>query len=114
MNVAATAKAHVDQDQLEEARSLLQDALRENPNDTLLLTCYGAVLSDLGQHFYAEQTLVKAVDLGSQDRNTFFNLAVALMNLEGRRASAETWFKKAAAAVKDERSWEAYFDFHAH
>ena len=110
----ATVTLNFDSGELAAACSLLEEALKAKPDDTLLLTCYCAALSDLGRFLDAERILMKAVQLGSKERNTFFNLGVACMNINSRRNGAETWFKKAAQLSPDDQSWEAYIDFHAY
>jgi Flp pilus assembly protein TadD len=64
---------------------------------------------------YAEATevLQEAIALGSKDRNTFFNLGVALLNTSTREA-AMVEFNKARNLTADARSLEAYFDPQAH
>ncbi|MCM5621873.1 tetratricopeptide repeat protein [Xanthomonas hortorum] len=61
------------------AERLLSEALLDDPNNPLLLTCLGAVLCDQGQHKAAAMQLRYAIAHGSQDRNTFLNLGVALL-----------------------------------
>ncbi|MBI5238961.1 MAG: tetratricopeptide repeat protein [Elusimicrobia bacterium] len=95
------------------AQELLQAALDEDPGNTALLTALGAVLSDRGFHKKAAEVLEKARKLGSQDRNTYYNLAVALMNLE-QHDRAMRWFKKASDYRVADGTWEAYFDPHGY
>ncbi|MDL5364008.1 tetratricopeptide repeat protein [Xanthomonas sp. NCPPB 2654] len=97
---------------LAEAEALLRDALRTQPHDPELLTGLGTVLCDLGRHDEAASVLRQALKRGSRDRNTCFNLGVALRNGAGRR-HASLYFAKAAALQASPRSWEAYFDAQA-
>jgi len=96
------------------ARSLLEHRLVSNPENILLLTVLGAVLSDQGNHDDAAKLLRKAVENGSNDRNTFFNLGVAVLNSGAGEKDAIKWFKKASTLDAHPESWEAYFDPHAH
>lgn len=116
----ALAKALVNQawsspmsyEPLWKARILLENLLKIDPDDVVVLTCLGAVLCDLQLRSEAQAILEKAVRLGSTDRRTFFNLFVAML---GRAPQEE------ARAVLDQGShfechastWEAYFDAHA-
>ena len=93
------------------ARALLEAALEENTSDTILLTCLGTVLSDLGQHDRAVSLFEQAIELGSTDRNAYRNLAIALMNVGPEaRARAPAFFKQAEALKPCPQTWEAYFD----
>ena len=57
--------------------------------------------------------LKRAVALGSQDRNTFFNLGVAVLN-DGTAESPRPFFEEAARHPASPETWEAYVDFQAH
>lgn len=98
---------------LASAQALLSKALVESPSNVLALTCLGAVLSDQGKHKEAASALQRAVELGSTDRNTFFNLGVATMNF-GSRAKAMSAFRGAEGLQASPLSWPAYFDAQAH
>lgn len=95
------------------ARALIEAALQSDPDNTVLLTCLGAILSDCGEHAAAVKVLKKAIALGSTDRHTYFNLAVATLN-RGSHIRAETLFKQAATLEAGPHTWEAYFDPHGH
>jgi tRNA U34 2-thiouridine synthase MnmA/TrmU len=69
----------------------------------------GAVYRDQGFHAKAHETLKKAIDLGLRDKHTFFNRAVAVMNM-GKSKSAARFFEKAAELIPSPETWEAYFD----
>ncbi|MNY53447.1 hypothetical protein D3C86_1892070 [compost metagenome] len=92
---------------------MLSKALVESPGNVLTLTCLGAVLSDQGKHKEAASALRRAVELGSTDRNTFFNLGVATMNFS-TRAKAMSAFRGADGLQASPQSWPAYFDAQAH
>ena len=98
---------------LSSAEAMLAKALIEIPGDVLALTCLGAVLSDLGEHEKAASALQRAVELGSTDRNTHFNLGVARMNC-GTHEEAMASFREAKGLQPSPLSWEAYFDPQAH
>jgi Flp pilus assembly protein TadD len=94
-----------------QARTLLEAALEKEPEHKTILTNLGAVLSDLGFHAEAATHLHYAIKLGSEDKNTCFNLAVALMNC-GKKAQAMRAFKKADTLSPAPDTWQAYFDPH--
>ena len=98
---------------LARAEELLLGALAQAPDDTLLLTGLGAVLCDQGKHEKATTVLRRAVELGSVDRNTFFNLGVSILN-SGTHEEAMTFLSKANSLEPSPLSWEAYFDPQAH
>jgi predicted Zn-dependent protease len=96
-----------------EAEKLLRLDLSQSRGNVLSLTCLGAVLCDQAKHAEATEVLQEAIALGSKDRNTFFNLGVALLNTSTREA-AMVEFNKARNLTADARSLEAYFDPQAH
>jgi len=98
---------------LAKAEGLLRGALDANPNEPLTLTCLGAVLCDQGRHSSAVSPLKLAVERGSTDRHTFFNLGVALLSC-GRHDEASSYFEQARDMAASPLSWEAYFDAQAH
>jgi len=97
---------------LAQAESLLIAAAASAPDDAALLTCLGAVRCDLGNYGDAAEVLQRAVQLRSDDRNTYFNLGVALLN-SGKRRQAMQRFRQAASRRASAATWEAYFDPHA-
>lgn len=95
------------------AATLLATASEQRPADPLLLTCLGAVLCDQGHHAQARVRLEQAIVHGSRDRNTYFNLGVALLN-SGEPEAARARFEQARSLQASAQSWEAYFDPQAH
>jgi tetratricopeptide (TPR) repeat protein len=96
-----------------QAQKLLKTALTLDPDNIDLLTCLGAVLSDRGHHQQAIVILEKAVQLGSDDRNTYFNLAVALINSK-QHEKAMDFFKQAQQCQRSKNTLAAYFDAQAY
>jgi len=94
------------------AEKRLREALPRHENDVVLLTFLGAVLCDLNRYTRAIEVLQRAVELGSTDRNTYYNLGVALLN-RATHEEAMLAFTKAQQFSADPRSLEAYFDPHA-
>ena len=93
------------------AIAILEAALKFNPNDVVTLTNLGAACCDLGNHEKAKPFLEKAIQLGSLDKNTYFNLGVACINTQSIHLPH---FNKANTLTANDKTWEAYFDPHAH
>ncbi len=96
------------------AQKMLEELRSVHPGNTAILTNLGAVLSDQGQHKKAMWLLLKAANLGSNDRNLFYNIGVTKMNINGERDAAAAYFQKARTLVPDPLTIEAYFDPHGH
>ncbi len=94
---------------LAQAEALLIAAAASAPDDTAALTCLGGVLCDLAKYGEAAEVLQRAVRLRSDDRNTYFNLGVALLN-SGKRRQAMQRFRQAASRRASAATWAAYFD----
>lgn len=94
------------------AQALLEHARASHPHDAQVLTCLGAVLCDRALYHEADTVLRAALAQGSLDRNTTFNLAVAVFNT-GTRRQALTLFRAAAKLQPAAITWTACFDPHA-
>ncbi|WP_437573429.1 UDP-N-acetylglucosamine-peptide N-acetylglucosaminyltransferase [Sorangium sp. So ce887] len=92
---------------------LLRQHLETEPDCVDALTSLGAVLSDAGRHAEALIALRRAEGLGSTDANTYYNLAVAMMNTS-ERGEARGYFEQAALLEAGAGTLQAYFDPHAH
>ena len=97
---------------LQEARALLETSLETDQDDVVALTCLGAVLCDLQLYAQARESLERAVRLRSTDRNTFFNLYVAMLDSETME-DARAALSKGANFERNPETWEAYFDAQA-
>lgn len=95
------------------AMALIKAELRKDPQNTVLLTCIGALLSDQGHHKKAVVVLKKAIKLGANDSNAYFNLAVALLNSQ-LYPQAMKFFRQARKFKTRSQTWEAYFDPQGH
>lgn len=95
------------------ASALIRSELRKDPRNTVLLICMGTLLSDQGRHKKAAEVLKKAVKLGTEDRNAYFNLAVATLNC-GSYPQAMAYFRRAGKFKPEPQTWEAYFDPQGH
>jgi Tfp pilus assembly protein PilF len=92
-----------------EARDILELAAANDAADSELLTCLGAVLCDQAHYEEAVAVLQQAAQLGSTDRNTYFNLGVATLNTATHK-DAMVYFRRAKKLAALPTSWEAYFD----
>lgn len=97
------------------AIALLHEALAIDPDSVVSLINLGAALSDIGKHRQALDVLRRAKTIGSDDRNLYFNIGVAMMNISAStRGRAGTFFKKAGDLKPSPHTLEAYFDAHGH
>ena len=89
---------------------LFEKALSIEAQNTAALTNLGAALSDTGKHQQALNTLQQAEKIGTIDRNLYFNIGVAMMNLNSFRNQAKPYFEKAQKLTASNQTLEAYFD----
>ncbi len=94
------------------AVALLRSALKMEPENIITLTNLGTALCDTGKYQQARLFLEKAITLGSQDYNTYFNLAVAIINSSDE--DAMPFFSRAVGKEPSPHTWAAYFDPQAH
>jgi predicted Zn-dependent protease len=91
------------------AESLLWTVLEASPEDMTALTSMGAVLCDQAKYSEAVELLKRAVQLGSTDRNTHYNLGVALVGCATPK-EAMAAFERARSFNASPETWAAYFD----
>jgi Flp pilus assembly protein TadD len=91
------------------AQELVQRALLTEPDNIALLTALGTILCDRGLYSEAERALKRAVELGSTDRNTWFALAVATLDMKTHE-EAMALFHRAQTLTPSPDTWEAWFD----
>lgn len=94
---------------LQEARAILEKSLEADERNVVVLTCLGAVLCDLHLHAQARKYLERAVQLGSTDRHTYFNLFVAMLDSEAME-DARAALDEGLRFERNPATWEAYFD----
>ena len=88
-----------------------KEVLKIDPYNVTALISLGACFSDCGQHKNALRILRKAEKIGSNDKNLYFNIGVALVNIDSTtRRDAKKYFEKSASMRKNDLSIEAYFD----
>ncbi len=89
--------------------SLMLKVLDQNPNDIIAMTNLGAAYCDLGKYDEAINVLKKAERLGSEDKNTLFNIGVALIN-SASQIEAKKYFKSSQKFMANEFTYQAYVD----
>jgi tetratricopeptide (TPR) repeat protein len=94
---------------LREAQAILESSLKADQDDVVTLTCLGAVLCDLHLYAQARENLERVLRLGSTDRNTFFNLYVAMLDSEAME-DARAALNQGVHFERNPVTWEAYFD----
>ena len=100
---------------LDDAIALYESAIRQLPDDGVLLNNLGVAQSDRGFHRAAVATLRQASALLPHDRNVHFNLAVALMNTNADgRAEAHSHFETANRLQRGHETRQSYFDPQGH
>jgi len=93
------------------ATKLRMDA--EDDPSLELLTTYGALLSDQGDHLEANNILKEVVRWNPQFREAYFNYAVTMINIDSQRSGAKEFFE-IASQFPSSNVLEAYIDFHGH
>ena len=83
--------------------------LEQNPNDIIAMTNLGAAYCDLGKYDKAISVLKKAEHLGSDDKNTLFNIGIALIN-SASCIEAKKYFKLSQKLKASELTYQAYVD----
>jgi choline-sulfatase len=102
---AALAEAHLASGEYDEARSLLEEAQRLEPQNTRVLALLGPVYGRAGELALAEKTLEKAISLGETSPEIRRNLAVVYLQ-QGKSPRAIAELQKASeAAPSDPSIW---------
>jgi Flp pilus assembly protein TadD len=91
-----------------------RSALSVDPKNTAALINLGAALSNIGKHKLALDTLLKADRIGSEDGTLYFNIGVAMVNLDAFRSRAKPYFEKAEKMESGNQTVQAYFDPHGY
>lgn len=94
-----------------QAMLLLRSALERDGSNVRTLTNLGCALCNAGRYPQAIEYLKKAAELQSGDGNTYFNLAVSMMNVDAERSSAKAYFERAKQLAADGRTVKAHLDF---
>jgi len=97
-----------------QAVSILEKSLSINPNCTTTLTNIGCALSNIGNYDQALIYLKLAIDNGSIDKNSYFNMAVTMMNINNESPKAGKFFSESSKLVESTKTVQSYFDPHGY
>lgn len=92
----------------------LDEILLIEPENTSALINIGAVYSDMGENEKALEYLKMALNLGSEDKNLFINLAIVMIYMEKHQAEYLEYIEDAEGKVEDPLTFKAYFDPQSH
>ena len=88
----------------------LDEILLIEPQNTAALINIGAVYSDMGENEKAIHYLKTALDLGSEDKNLFINLAIVMVYMEMHQEEYHEYLETAEDKLEDPLTFKAYFD----
>lgn len=92
----------------------LDEILLIEPQNTSALINIGAIYSDMGENETAIQYLKTALDLGSEDKNLFVNLAIVMIYMEKHQEEYLEYLEDAEDKIEDPLTFKAYFDPQSH
>lgn len=92
----------------------LEDILTIEPQNTSALINLGAVLSDAGENENALKVLKIAVDLGSEDKNLYTNIAIVMVDLGMHAEEYHEYLEIAENMDENPLTFKAYFDPQSH
>ncbi|MCJ7933057.1 MAG: tetratricopeptide repeat protein [Chryseobacterium sp.] len=92
----------------------LDEILLIEPNNNPALINIGAVYSDMGENEKALHYLKMALQLGSNDKNLFVNLAIVLIYMEKHQEEYLEYLEEAEDKIEDPLTFKAYFDPQSH
>ncbi|WP_326984904.1 hypothetical protein VUJ46_10355 [Chryseobacterium sp. MYb264] len=112
------AKRLENEDYWDDINELLVKELKEilsiEPQNTSALINLGAVLSDSGENENALAVLKMAVDLGSEDKNLYINLAIVMIDLGMHAEEYHEYLEISEHFIEDPLTFKAYFDPQSH
>lgn len=92
----------------------LDEILLIEPENTSALINIGAIYSDMGENEKALDYLKMALNLGSEDKNLFINLAIVMIYMEKHQAEYLEYLEDAEGKIEDPLTFKAYFDPQSH
>ncbi|WP_300686306.1 tetratricopeptide repeat protein [Chryseobacterium sp.] len=92
----------------------LDEILFIEPKNTSALINIGAIYSDMGENEKALHYLKMALNLGSEDKNLFVNLAIVMIYMEKHQAEYLEYLEEAEEKVENPLTFKAYFDPQSH
>ncbi|PIF47174.1 hypothetical protein CLU96_4223 [Chryseobacterium sp. 52] len=88
----------------------LDEILAIEPQNTSALINIGAIYSDMGENEKALEYLNTALDLGSDDKNLFINLAIVMVYMEKHQEEYHEYLEIAENKTENPLTFKAYFD----
>ncbi|AZA77724.1 hypothetical protein EG347_09420 [Chryseobacterium sp. G0186] len=92
----------------------LDEILLIEPENTSALINIGAIYSDMGENEKALYYLNTALNLGSEDKNLFVNLAIVMVYMEKHQSEYLEYLEEAEDKVENPLTFKAYFDPQSH
>ncbi|MCS4301707.1 hypothetical protein DRF65_07415 [Chryseobacterium pennae] len=92
----------------------LDEILLIEPENTSALINIGAIYSDMGENEKALDYLKMALNLGSEDKNLFVNLAIVMVYMEKHQSEYLEYLEEAEDKVENPLTFKAYFDPQSH
>jgi len=88
----------------------LDEILLIEPHNTSALINIGAIYSDMGENETAIDYLKQALQLGSEDKNLYINLAIVMVDLGMHAEEYHEYLEIAEDKKEDPLTFKAYFD----
>ena len=88
----------------------LEEILKIEPQNTSALINLGAVLCDSGEYKGALAALKIALQLGSEDKNLYTNLAIVMVDMGKDPEEYHEYLEIAEEMQEDALTFKAYFD----
>ncbi|MCD0455066.1 hypothetical protein LPB85_06345 [Chryseobacterium sp. LC2016-27] len=92
----------------------LEDILTIEAQNTSALIDLGAILCDSGEYETALAVLKIALDLGSEDKNLYTNIAIVMVDMGKNAEEYHEYLEIAENMSEDPLTFKAYFDPHSH
>ncbi|WEK68105.1 MAG: tetratricopeptide repeat protein [Candidatus Chryseobacterium colombiense] len=88
----------------------LDEILLIEPENTVALIDLGTIYSDLGENEKAIYHLKQALNLGSEDKNLYINLAIVMVDMGMHAEEYHEYLEIAEDKEEDPLTFKAYFD----
>ncbi len=88
----------------------LDEILLIEPENTSALISIGAIYSDVGENEKALEYLKMALNLGSEDKNLFVNLAIVMVYMEKHQSEYLEYLEEAEDKVENPLTFKAHFE----
>lgn len=92
----------------------LEDILTIEAQNISALVNLGAILCDSGEYETALAVLKIALDLGSEDKNLYTNLAIVMVDMGMNPEEYHEYLETAENMNENPLTFKAYFDPHSH